>query len=46
MRMGLPESSHPFSTIPHPIIRSTVTRAAVAERRVRPLPSPVSEDRQ
>jgi hypothetical protein len=46
MRIGLPESRYPFSTIPHRFLRSSATRAAATDRRVRSHPTPVSEDLQ
>lgn len=46
MRIGLPESSYPFSTNPHAFIRSSATRAAATDRRVGSRPTPVSEDYQ
>jgi hypothetical protein len=46
MRIGLPESGYRFSTNAHRFIRSSATRAAAKDRRVRPRPTPVSEDYQ
>ena len=46
MRIGLSESSYPFSTNLHPFMCSSATRAAARDRRVRPRPTPVSEDYQ
>lgn len=46
MRIGLPESDYRFSRNPHRLTRSSATRAAAKDRRVRPRPTPVSEDYQ
>ena len=44
MRIGLPESSYPFSATSHPFIRSSATRVSATNRRASTRPTPVSED--
>jgi hypothetical protein len=46
MRIGLPESSYPFSATSHLFMRSSAKRVSAADWRVSTRPTPVSEDHQ